>query len=179
MLHPMTAKWGKLVLNLTNALLAATGHHLQLAWCLPEVSLLMAEVQEEGLRVVEASGIPLHDGNSPLDVYAMTRRVREVGESPPDEEAIRAAENLPEQQRTYVSTWVDLQRQHGECEASYLNGEILLLGEKHNIPTPYNFALLDLVERMAAQHLPPGHHTIAEVRELIEQKKAELTQPSA
>lgn len=176
--HVMAAKWGKLVLNLTNALLAATGHHLQLAWCLPEVSLLMAELQEEGLRVVEASGIPLTEGNSPLDVYAMTRRVREVGESAPHEEAIRAAEALPEAQRTYVSTWVDLHRQHGECEASYLNGEILLLGEKHNIPTPYNFALLDLVERMAAQHLPPGHYSIADVREMIAQKKAELEQPS-
>lgn len=177
--HIMAAKWGKLVLNLTNALLAATGHHLQLAWNLPEVSLLMAEVQEEGLRAVEASGIPLTEGNSPLDVYAMTRKAREVGESTPNEEAIRAAEKLPEEQRTYVSTWVDLRRQHGECEASYLNGEILLLGEKHDIPTPYNFALLDLVERMAAQHLPPGHHTIAEVRAMIEQKKAELNQPSA
>lgn len=176
--HVMAAKWGKLVLNLTNALLAATGHHLQLAWNLPEVSLLMAEIQEEGLRVVEASGIPLNEGNSPLDVYAMTRRSREVGESAPNEEGIRAAESLPETQRTYVSTWVDLQRQHGECEASYLNGEILLLGEKHNIPTPYNFALLDLVERMAAQHTPPGQYSIAEVRELIEQKKAELA-PSA
>lgn len=176
--HVMAAKWGKLVLNLTNALLAATGHHLQLAWNLPEVSLLMAEIQEEGLRVVEASGIPLNEGNSPLDVYAMTRRSREVGESAPNEEGIRAAESLPETQRTYVSTWVDLNRQHGECEASYLNGEILLLGEKHNIPTPYNFALLDLVERMAAQHTPPGQYSIAEVRELIEQKKAELV-PSA
>lgn len=177
--HVMAAKWGKLVLNLTNALLAATGHHLQLAWNLPEVSLLMAEIQEEGLRVVEASGIPLTEGNSPLDVYAMTRKAREVGESAPNEEAIRAAETLPEEHRTYVSTWVDLQRQHGECEASYLNGEILLLGEKYGIATPYNFALLDIVERMAAQHLPPGHHTIAEVRAMIEQKKAELTQPSS
>ncbi|MBS1812643.1 MAG: ketopantoate reductase family protein [Acidobacteria bacterium] len=177
--HVMAAKWGKLVLNLTNALLAATGHHLQLAWNLPEVSLLMAEVQEEGIHVVEASGIPLAEGNSPLDVYAMTRKTREVGENVPDQEAIRAAENLPENHRTYVSTWFDLKRQHGECEASYLNGEILLLGEKHSIPTPYNFALLDLVERMAAQHFPPGHYSIAEVREMIEQKKAELTQPSA
>ena len=177
--HVMAAKWGKLVLNLTNALLAATGHHLQLAWNLPEVSLLMAEVQEEGLRVVEASGIPLTEGNSPLDVYAMTRKARQVGESVPDEEAIRAAESLPEQQRTYVSTWVDLQRQHGECEASYLNGEIILLGEKHAITTPYSFALLDIVERMAAQHLPPGHYSIAAVREVVEQKKAELIQPSA
>ena len=108
----------------------------------------------------------------------MTRKARQVGESAPNEEAIRAAENLPEQQRTYVSTWVDLQRQHGECEASYLNGEILLLGEKHAIPTPYNFALFDLVERMAAQHLPPGHYSIAEIREMIEQKKAELEQVS-
>lgn len=166
--HVMAAKWGKLVLNLTNALLAITGHHLQLAWSVPEVSLLMAEVQEEGLRVVEAAGIPLAEGNSPLDVYAMTQKTRQVGESAPDEDAIRAAENLPEQQRTYVSTWADLQQRRGETEASYLNGEILLLGEKHHVPTPYNFTLLDVVERMAAQHLLPGHYSIGEVRQMIE-----------
>ena len=166
--HVMAAKWGKLVLNLTNALLAITGHHLQLAWSVPEVSLLMAEVQEEGLRVVEAAGIPLAEGNSPLDVYAMTQKTRQVGESAPDEEAIRAAENLPEQQRTYVSTWADLQQRRGETEASYLNGEILLLGEKHHVPTPYNFTLLDVVERMAAQHLLPGHYSIGELRQMIE-----------
>lgn len=169
--HVMAAKWGKLVLNLTNALLAITGHHLQLARSIPEVSLLMAEVQEEGLRVVEAAGIPLAEGNSPLDVFAMTKKARQVGETAPDEEAIRAAENLPEQQRTYVSTWADLQQQRGETEASYLNGEILLLGEKYHVPTPYNFTLLDVVERMAVQQLPPGQYSIAILRQMIERRE--------
>jgi 2-dehydropantoate 2-reductase len=173
--HVMAAKWGKLVLNLTNALLAITGYHLQLAWSVPEVSLLMAEIQEEGLRVVEAAGIPLAEGNSPLDVYAMTQKTRQVGESAPNEEAIRAAENLPEQQRTYVSTWADLQQKRGETEASYLNGEILLLGEKHHIPTPYNFTLLDVVERMAAQHLLPGHYSLSELRQMIERREETQT----
>lgn len=175
--HVMAAKWGKLVLNLTNALLAITGHHLQLAWAVPEVSLLMAEIQEEGLRVVEAAGIPLGEGNSPLDVYAMTKKTREVGESAPNQEAIQAAQNLPESQRTYVSTWWDLQHKRGETEASYLNGEILLLGEKHHIATPYNFTLLDVVERIAAQHQLSGQHSIAELRQMIERRQeAEFSQ---
>ena len=169
--HVMAAKWGKLVLNLTNALLAITGHHLQLAWSVPEVSLLMAEVQEEGLRVIEAAGIPLAEGNSPLDAFAMTQKSRQIGESAPNEEAIRAAKNLPEQERTYVSTWADLQQQRGETEASYLNGEILLLGEKYHLPTPYNFTLLDVVERMAVQQLPPGHYSISELRQMIERRE--------
>jgi 2-dehydropantoate 2-reductase len=170
--HVMAAKWGKLVLNLTNALLAITGHHLQLARVTPEVSLLMAEVQEEGLRVLEAAGIPLTEGNNPLDVFAMTQQLRQVGESLPDEEAIQAAESLPEAMRTVVSTWVDLQGQRGETEASYLNGEILLLGEKHHVPTPYNFTLLDVVERMAAQHALPGQYSVAELREMIAEHAA-------
>ncbi|HEX4945885.1 MAG TPA: ketopantoate reductase C-terminal domain-containing protein, partial [Blastocatellia bacterium] len=132
------------------------------------VSLLMAEVQEEGLRVVEAAGIPLEEGNSPLDVYAMTQKARQVGESPPDEAAIQAAKDLPELQRTYVSTWADLQQQRGETEASYLNGEIILLGEKYHVPTPYNFTLLDVVERVAAQKLLPGQYATSEVRQMIE-----------
>ena len=169
--HVMAAKWGKLVLNLTNALLAITGHHLQLAWSIPEVSLLMAEVQEEGLRVIEAAGIPLAEGNSPIDVFAMTEKTRHIGESAPNEEAIRAAENLPEQQRTYVSTWVDLQQRRGETEAGYLNGEIILLGEKYHIPTPYSFTLLDVVERMAAQQFLPGHYSIGELRQMVERRE--------
>ena len=148
-----------------------TGDHLQLAGSIPEVSLLMAEVQEEGLRVMEAAGIPLAEGNSPLDVFAMTQKARQIGESAPDDEAIRAAENLPEQERTYVSTWADLQQQRGETEASYLNGEILLLGEKYHVPTPYNFTLLDVVERMAVQQLPPGHYSISELRQMIERRE--------
>ena len=169
--HVMAAKWGKLVLNLTNALLAITGHHLQLAWATPDVSLLMAEVQEEGLRVVEAAGIPLEEGNSPLDVYAMTKKVREVGEQTPDLEAIRAADDLSVQQRTYVSTWADLQQRRGETEASYLNGEILLLGEKYHIPTPYNFTLLDIVERMAAEQALPGKYSVSELRQMIDRRE--------
>ena len=169
--HVMAAKWGKLVLNLTNALLAITGHHLQLARSLPEISLLMAEVQEEGLRVIEAAGIPLAEGNSPLDAFATTQKSRQVGESPRNEDAIRAAENLPEHERTYVSTWADLQQQRGETEAGYLNGEIILLGEKHHVPTPYNFTLLDVVERMAVQQLPPGHYSVSELRQMIERRE--------
>jgi 2-dehydropantoate 2-reductase len=169
--HVMAAKWGKLVLNLTNSLLAITGQHLQLAWSLPEVSLLMAEVQEEALRVIEAAGIPLEEGNSPLDAFALTQKSRQVGESPRNEDAIRAAENLPEYERTYVSTCADLQQKRGETEAGYLNGEIILLGEKHHIPTPYNFTLLDVVERMAAQHLLPGHYSVSELRQMIERRE--------
>ena len=174
--HVIAAKWGKLILNLSNAVLAITGHHLQLAHVTPQVSLLMAEVQEEGLRVIAALEIPLYEGNNPLDVFAITKKYRQVGESTPNQQAILVAENLPTEKRTYVSTWADLKQQRGETEVGYLNGEIMLLGEKHAVPTPYNSTLFEIVEQMAVQNLPPGHFSIDELQTMIQQKQTELQQ---
>jgi 2-dehydropantoate 2-reductase len=170
----MAVKWAKLILNLSNALLAATDCHLQLARALPRYSLFMAETQAEGMRVLDAAGISTAEPGNPFDLEAINAEMRRVGESPPDEARIRAAQALPEHLRARVSTWVDLRNRRGETEASYLNGEIILLGEKHGVPTPYNSVLLNSVERMAAERESPGKYTIEELEELVQQKRMEL-----
>ncbi len=165
--HVMAAKWGKLILNCSNALLAITGHSLQEAYAIPDVALMMAELQEEGLQLASAANIPIEQGNSPLDVLAMTAHARQIGENALNEEAVVAAQNLPEQQRTYASTWFDLKLKRGETEAGYLNGEIILLGEKHGIATPINSLLLQVIDQMADQYLQPGHYSVAQLREMM------------
>jgi 2-dehydropantoate 2-reductase len=67
-----------------------------------------------------------------------------------------------------------LQNRRGETEASYLNGEIILLGEKYGVPTPYNSVLLRVVEQMAAEKELPGKYTIEELEELVRQRRLEL-----
>jgi 2-dehydropantoate 2-reductase len=47
--------------------------------------------------------------------------------------------------------------------ADFLNGEIVLLGREHGIPTPVNEVLQRLANRAAAEHLPPGSLTPEEI----------------
>ena len=54
------------------------------------------------------------------------------------------------------SSWQSLARGVGNIEADYLNGEIVLLGRLHNIPTPVNAALQRLANEQAARHNAPG-----------------------
>jgi 2-dehydropantoate 2-reductase len=54
------------------------------------------------------------------------------------------------------STWQSLQRQVGGVETDYINGEIVLLGRLHNVPTPANELICRHAARLAADKLPPG-----------------------
>ena len=73
--------------------------------------------------------------------------------------------------RSYPSTWTDLKQMRGETEASFFNGEIILLGEKHRLPTPYNSTLFNIVETMAVDRIPPGMHDIQGLAALVEQRR--------
>src|SRR5882672_10557220 len=64
----MAVKWSKLILNLNNATFAIIDKHLQLGMVTPMISNFMADVQEEGLRALDAAGIPLEDSNNPIDL---------------------------------------------------------------------------------------------------------------
>ena len=54
------------------------------------------------------------------------------------------------------SSWQSLTRQSGSIETDYLNGEIVLLGRLHGVPTPANALLQELANQMAADCSPPG-----------------------
>jgi 2-dehydropantoate 2-reductase len=54
------------------------------------------------------------------------------------------------------STWQSLERGAGSIESDYLNGEIVLLGREHGIPTPVNSLLQNLAADMAARRAKPG-----------------------
>jgi 2-dehydropantoate 2-reductase len=60
------------------------------------------------------------------------------------------------------STWQSLARGVGSIETDYLNGEIVLLGRLHGVPTPVNEALQRLASRWAAERRPPGTLSRAE-----------------
>src|SRR5215475_274605 len=167
----MAVKWSKLILNLNNATFAIIDKHLQFGLVTPAISNFMADVHEEGLRALAAAGISLEDPNNPLDLKRNLAELRSVVE---DLEKICAEANSPIEFRTYPSTWMDLKLKRGETESGYFNGEIILLGERYGVPTPYNSTLFIIVETMAAKRAQPGLYTIEELADLVEQRRQEF-----
>ena len=112
---------------------------------------LMATVAAEAEAVLDAAGI-------------------ERASAAEDESARRARSRSAESQgnaATGGSSWQSLQRGVGAIETDYLNGEIVLLGRLHGIPTPANLTLQHLANELAAGRRPPGTYTEAEVLELV------------
>lgn len=164
----MAVKWSKLVVNLNNATLAIIDTWVQLARITPRVAHFMADVIEEGAHVLETAGIPLEERNNPYQLPAQIALLRQVTEDP---EKLHQATELEFDLRTYPSTWVDLKQRRGESEAGYFNGEIVLLGERHGVQTPFNTTLLQTVEEMSARRIEPGRYSISELESLVEQRR--------
>jgi 2-dehydropantoate 2-reductase len=167
----MAVKWSKLLLNLNNATLAIINGYLQLGLINPALGNFMADVMEEGLHVLEVSGISLNDPNNPFDIKERIAQFRGASEEP---EKVDQVQSIPVERRTYPSTWWDLYQQRGETEAGFLNGEIILLGEKHHLPTPFNSTLLTTVESMALESVKPGRYSLEELADLVEQRRLML-----
>jgi 2-dehydropantoate 2-reductase len=130
----MRLKYAKLLLNLGNAVqaLCAPGEHRT------ELSELTSA---EGRAVLEAAAIP-HLAEEISDVESRWRRwgVRDI------EGRARAGS----------STWQSLARGTGALETDYLNGEIVLLGRLHGVPTPINEQLCALAAGAARDGRAPG-----------------------
>jgi len=60
------------------------------------------------------------------------------------------------------STWQSIERGAGSVETDYLNGEIVLLGRLHAIPTPVNAALQESAARVALGRAEPGYMSVEE-----------------
>jgi 2-dehydropantoate 2-reductase len=66
------------------------------------------------------------------------------------------------------SSWQSLARATGTIEADYLNGEIVLLGRLHGVPTPANELLQRLANRVARDRARPGSMRAADVLALLD-----------
>jgi 2-dehydropantoate 2-reductase len=139
----MSFKYLKLLSNLGNALQAASG--TELSGDLP--TFLLKAARAEARACYAAAGIELADE----DAEAVRRRLR--GGTKPVQGKLREA----------GSSWQSLQRGTGNIEADYLNGEIVLLGRLHGIPTPVNERLQQVANRLARDRRPPGSISVEEV----------------
>ena len=137
--HIMRHKYHKLLLNLGNALEAACGPDAK--W-----GDLWSRARDEALVCYEAAGI-----DRASDEEDAERR---------GEMRIRPIDG---QRRGGGSTWQSLARGADSVEADYLNGEIVLLGRLHDVPTPVNALLRDVANRMATGGLPPGTFSVEDL----------------
>jgi 2-dehydropantoate 2-reductase len=145
----MSWKWTKLLANLGNALEA-------LGQPGPEIEALQARLEKEGVAVLAAAGI--------------TRRSRAE-----EQQARRGRVELgsvKDLSRGGGSTWQSLQRATGAVETDYLNGEIVLLGRLHGVPTPLNRALQRLANQAAHERWAPARFTAAELAARLDAETA-------
>jgi 2-dehydropantoate 2-reductase len=148
----MRLKYAKLLSNLGNGLQVVTGA----TWGSDEFRALMAELRREAVACYEAAGIEFASEAEYAERVGRHLRIGEVAG----------------QKRGGSSTWQSLVRGHSTLEVDYLNGEIVLLGVLHNVPTPANSVVRGLATRMAAAGLQPGHYSSADLRALIDAETA-------
>lgn len=136
----MRFKWSKLLMNLGNAIEAAVG-------TLGRDSELYQRARAEGEAVLAAAGIDFASLEEDLARRGDLLRMRPIdGE-----------------RRGGGSSWQSLARGTGTIEADALNGEIVLLGRLHGVPTPVNALLQRVANELARDGAPPGSLTEADL----------------
>jgi len=137
----MSRKYAKLVSNLTNVLEAASGRA-------STAGELANRARGEAAAVFAAAGIVAARG--PADVRATMQFSDVEGVTRPG-----------------GSTVQSLLRGVPSVEVDDLNGEIVLLGRLHRVPTPVNAMLQQLGQRLVGEKTPAGSIPIAELERLV------------
>ncbi|MCU1379825.1 MAG: 2-dehydropantoate 2-reductase [Acidimicrobiales bacterium] len=140
----MRAKHRKLLMNLGNALDALAGWEAR-------SSDLFGRAMDEGIACFEAAGI---DTQTAEEEHA--RRDGAVSLKP-----------VAGQDRGGSSSWQSLARGTGTIESDFLNGEIVLLGRLHGVPTPVNEALQRAANEAARTGRAAGSVPLGEIQALL------------
>jgi 2-dehydropantoate 2-reductase len=140
-------KYAKLLTNLGNAAEAICGPGTR-------TGPVPHRAYEEGAACLAAAGIDFVGRDE------FTARHQELLElAPPD--GTPPAGN---------SSWQSLTRGAGTIETDYLNGEIVMLGRLHGVPTPVNATLQRMANTLAHERRGPG--AVSEAELLVEAERA-------
>ena len=123
-------KYAKLLRNLDNATRALLGP-------LPAGRELGRRARAEALAAYAAAGID-HVGDEEFEAHHSS--------------VVRVATDMP----MLGSSWQSLARGHVRTEADHLNGEIVLLGRLHGVPTPANAMLAAAAAQAAREGIAAG-----------------------
>jgi 2-dehydropantoate 2-reductase len=129
----MRWKYTKLLMNLGNAVeaLCAPDEHA------PE---LARRARSEGAATLRAANIDAASREEDQERRGNLLTPKPIGGAP----------------RGGGSSWQSLRRGTGRIESDYLNGEIVLIGRQHGVPTPVNALLQRLANDAAREGAPPG-----------------------
>jgi 2-dehydropantoate 2-reductase len=136
----MRFKWSKLLMNLGNALEAAIGP-------IGRDSELYPMARAEAEAVLEAAGI---------DCASMAEDAERRGD-------LIGMRRINGERRGGGSTWQSLKRGTGRVETDLLNGEIVLQGRLHGVPTPVNALLQVVANELAQRGAPPASMSEADL----------------
>jgi 2-dehydropantoate 2-reductase len=159
----MPRKWGKLLVNLNNALYALIDTWLQRAYTELETRRFLAATMQEGLDVIAAAGIDIEMGPGEPPAAEFVRQMAD------GEFAYPNPMELPPERRTYPSTWQDVILRRQTTEVEHFNGQIVRLGANHGVSTPYNTALLEMMRELLRRQAMPGAFTLADVQARVNQ----------
>lgn len=134
-------KWGKLLMNLGNAVQAVCGND-------HPAKELTRRVREEGIAVLRAAQIDYVERD--------------------EDEARRGTLLTVDPSRGGGSSWQSLVRGTGSIETDYLTGEIVLRGRLHDVATPANALLQRLANQMARERRSPGAWSEADVLAMLD-----------
>jgi 2-dehydropantoate 2-reductase len=143
----MRWKYRKLLMNLGNAVEALSGR-------LERGNAIVREARREGVECFTAAGI----------AFVPEEPEAAGGPSPSSRERTLELRPIDGQYRGGGSTWQSLERRTHRLETDYLNGEIVLLGRLHGIPTPVNRMLQQLSKKAAIEGRAPGTMTLEELQ---------------
>ncbi|MGW0198860.1 ketopantoate reductase family protein [Nonomuraea sp. NPDC003201] len=141
----MRWKHGKLLSNLGNAVEALVGH-------VPGRDKVVEAARTEAKDLLDRAGITYSTPEEEASLRGHQVDVR------PIEGIVRGG----------GSSWQSLARGSGSIEADYLNGEIVLLGRLHGVPTPVNEVLRREANTFAQEKRPPGSMPLETLQALID-----------
>lgn len=154
------AVWGKLLINLANAVCALTHSSAHELLTLPALRLVFAAVLEEAVTVLDRSGVA-YEWPLPLPFKAYRALLRHGG--PVGWWLARARNGL--RKGSYPSMVSDVE-QGRPTEVMQLNGEIARLGAEHGIATPLANRIVGLVQALAG-HKPPPYLSPEQLRQAL------------
>ena len=141
------AHWTKLIVNLNNAIPAITGLSIQEIGSEPELRRLCFFLIKEGLDVTKLSGIRLCNlPGIPIGILKILFNISTPAATFVLGHLMRSMGVLPVPGSTLQSI-----KRGKVTEIDYLNGEIVALGRKLGISTPYNAAVVHVVHQVETQ----------------------------
>jgi 2-dehydropantoate 2-reductase len=156
------AEYGKLLLNLNNALNAISDSPLQQQLLDPDYRWLLSGAMQEWLAIAAKAGVrPVSYTRIPNRLLPWLLRL------PTALFKRLAAAMLTMDKHARSSMWQDLQA-NKRTEIMFLNGAVVRLGQLYQLPTPINSLLVDQIKRLEAGET--GALSAREMRQLLDKK---------